>query len=105
MISRIWHGWTSHENAATYEHILKTEVMHEIEGKQVTGFKEIKLLKRPHETEVEFITIMLFESLEDIKKFAGDEYEKAFVPEVAQAILTRFDAYSQHYEVRHELTY
>lgn len=105
MISRIWHGWTTHENAEAYETILKTEVMHEIEGKQVGGFKEIKLLKRPHETEVEFITIMLFESLEDIKKFAGEDYEKAFVPEVAQAILTRFDAHSQHYEVRHELTY
>ncbi|MCE7993381.1 MAG: antibiotic biosynthesis monooxygenase [Roseivirga sp.] len=105
MISRIWHGWTSHENADRYEHILKTEVMHEIEGKEVEGFKEIRLLRRAHETEVEFITIMQFERLEDIRKFAGEDYERAFVPDVARAVLKRFDATSQHYEVRHELTY
>ncbi len=105
MISRIWHGWTTPENAEAYENILKHEVMHEIEGKEVTGFKEIRLLKRPHDTEVEFITIMLFESIADIKKFAGEDYEKAFVPEVAQAILKRYDKVVQHYEVRHELTY
>ena len=105
MISRIWHGWTTPENADAYENILKHEVMHEIEGKEVTGFKEIRLLKRPHDTEVEFITIMLFESIADIKKFAGEDYEKAFVPEVAQAILKRYDKVVQHYEVRHELTY
>ena len=105
MISRIWHGWTTPENADAYENILKHEVMHEIEGKEVTGFKEIRLLKRPHDTEVEFITIMLFESIADIKKFAGEDYEKAFVPKIAQAILKRYDKLVQHYEVRHELTY
>ncbi len=105
MISRIWHGWTTHENADTYESILKTEVMHEIEGKGIEGFKEIRLLRRLHETEVEFITIIQFESLEDIKKFAGEDYEKAFVPAAARAVLKRFDETTQHYEVRHELSY
>lgn len=105
MISRIWHGWTTHDNADTYENILKTEVMHEIEGKGVEGFKEIRLLRRPHATEVEFITIIQFESLEDIKKFAGEDYEKAFVPDAARAVLKRFDETTQHYEVRHELIY
>lgn len=105
MISRIWHGWTTHENADAYERILKTEVMHEIEGKAVAGFKEIRLLRRLHDTEVEFITIMLFESLEDIRKFAGEDYEKAFVPAAARKVLLRFDATTQHYQVRHELNY
>lgn len=105
MISRIWHGWTTPENADAYERILKTEVMHEIEGKAVEGFKEIRLLRRPHETEVEFITIMQFEQLEDIRKFAGEDYEKAFVPAAARAVLKRFDVTTQHYEVRHELNY
>lgn len=105
MISRIWHGWTTHENADIYENLLKTEVMHEIEAKEVKGFKEIRLLKRVHDTEVEFITIILFESIESIKAFAGEDYEKAFVPEAAQKVLSRFDARCQHYEVRHELKY
>lgn len=105
MISRIWHGWTTHENADAYESIFKTEVMHEIEGKGVEGFKEIRLLRRLHKTEVEFITIIQFESLEDIKKFAGEDYEKAFVPDAARAVLKRFDETTQHYEVRHELGY
>ncbi len=79
--------------------------MHEIECKAVVGFKGIQLLRRLHETEVEFITIMQFERLEDIRKFAGEDYEKAFVPAKAQAVLKRFDAAAQHYEVRHELNY
>jgi heme-degrading monooxygenase HmoA len=105
MIARIWHGWTTPENAAAYEQLLKTEVFKEIEGKNVAGFKEIRLLKRLHETEVEFITIMQFETLADVKQFAGEDYQKAFVPPAARAVLKRFDATSQHYEVCHELLY
>lgn len=105
MIARIWHGWTTPENAAAYEQLLKTEVMQEIEGKNVSGFKEIRLLQRTHDTEVEFITIMHFETLTDVQQFAGEDYERAFVPAAARAILKRFDTTSQHYEVRHELLY
>lgn len=100
MIARIWHGYTTHENAGTYETLLRTEIFHDIENRQIEGFKDIQLLRRPLQDETEFITIMRFDSLDAVKKFAGEDYEKAVVPAKAQEVLKRFDATSQHYEVK-----
>jgi hypothetical protein len=35
-----------------------------------------------------------------VKAFAGEDYEAAYVPARARAILKRFDQRSRHYEVR-----
>jgi len=51
------------------------------------------------ESETEFITIMWFESIEAVKKFAGENFEKAVVPDKAQKVLSHFDKTSQHYNV------
>src|ERR1041385_7459484 len=99
MISRIWHGYTLPSNADTYESMLRHEIFEGIAGKKIEGYKGINLLRRALGTEVEFITIMWFESLEAVKKFAGDNYEKAVVYEKAKPLLTRYDDKSQHYEV------
>ena len=48
--------------------------------------------------EVEFATIMLFDSLEHVRAFAGEDYEAAYVPPRARAVLARFDGRSAHYE-------
>ncbi len=103
MISRIWHGWTSLENAEAYESILRSEIFLGIENRQIAGYKGIHLFRRNIGDEVEFITIMWFDSLEAIRAFAGEDYELAVVPPKARALLSRFDARSQHYEVRAEL--
>jgi heme-degrading monooxygenase HmoA len=100
MISRIWHGYTTFENADTYERLLKEEVFVGIKGRKIKGYKGIQLLKRKLENETEFITIMWFDSADSVKEFAGIDYENAVVPEKAQKILSRFDTKSQHYEVR-----
>ena len=49
---------------------------------------------------MEFITIMRFDSIASVREFAGADYEAAVVPAAARAILSRFDARSQHYESR-----
>ena len=105
MIGRIWHGWTTPENADVYENLLKTEIFPGIAAKQVQGYRGIQLLRRPLGGEVEFITIMWFESWEAVKAFAGEAYERAVVPPKARAVLSRFDERSQHYEVREKLDY
>ncbi|CAA9538133.1 MAG: hypothetical protein AVDCRST_MAG96-4078 [uncultured Segetibacter sp.] len=76
-----------------------------IEEKQVKGYLGIQLLKRQLQTEVEFTTIMLFEKLESVKQFAGENYEVAYVPAKARELLSRFDENSIHHEVIHELYY
>jgi antibiotic biosynthesis monooxygenase (ABM) superfamily enzyme len=105
MIGRMWHGWTTPENADAYENLLRTEIFPGIAAKQVQGYRSIQLFRRPLGEEVEFITIMWFESWEAVKAFAGEEYERAVVPSKARAVLSRFDDRSQHYEVREKLEY
>ena len=102
MISRIWHGWTTLENAEAYESLLKSEIFLGIKTRKIDGFKGIHLLRRNIEEEVEFITIMWFDSLESVRAFAGEDYELAVVPPKARNLLSRFDARSQHYEVKTE---
>ncbi len=105
MIARIWHGWTTYENASAYENLLRTEVFPSIEDKKVKGYKKISLLKRIHKGEVEFITIMLFDKIESVKEFAGEDYEKSYVPSKARAILSRHDERAHHYEIIKEINY
>jgi len=105
MIGRMWHGWTTPENADTYENMLRTEIFPGIASRKVPGYRGIQLLRRPLDGEVEFITIMWFDSLDAIRQFAGEDYELAYVPEKAREVLTRFDERSQHYEIREHLEY
>jgi hypothetical protein len=43
---------------------------------------------------------MWFDTIEAVRTFAGEDYEVAVVPQKARALLSRFDARSQHYEVK-----
>jgi len=102
MISRIWHGWTTPGNADKYEALLKEEIFVGILNQHIQGFKNVQLLRRDVGDEVEFVTIMAFDSIDAVRQFAGEHYEIAVVPEKARAILSRFDERSQHYEIRAE---
>ena len=99
MISRIWHGYTTIENADSYESLLREEIFVGIKNRNIAGYKGIQLLRRQLPDETEFITIMWFDSLDSVKAFAGEDYENAVVPEKAQRVLSRFDRQSSHYEV------
>ncbi len=103
MISRIWHGWTTPQNAEAYESLLKNEIFPGIQSRGFAGYRGIHLFRREFGAEVEFITLMWFDSLEAVRAFAGEDYEVAVVPPKARALLARFDARSQHYEVKEEL--
>jgi hypothetical protein len=106
VIARIWHGWTKPENADRYEKLLKEEIFPGIADKRVAGYKGIQLFRRPiDDDEVEFITLMWFDSWDAVKRFAGEEYERAYVPPEAREVLARFDERSQHYEIKERLEY
>jgi heme-degrading monooxygenase HmoA len=99
MISRIWHGWTSDANADAYEKLLREEIFTGISGRSIQGYRGIHLLRRNVEAGVEFVTIMWFDSLDAVAKFAGADYEIAVVPPAARRLLSRFDQRSAHFEV------
>ena len=58
MIGRIWHGYTTPENADTYEALLKEEIFIGIHNQHISGCEEIQLFRRDLGEEVEFVTIM-----------------------------------------------
>lgn len=97
MIARIWHGWTKPENADAYESHLKPELLPGLSEKK--GFQRSYLLRRAVGEEVEFITIILFDSLDDVRGIAGQDYERAVIPTDRLPMLSRHDARAAHYEV------
>ena len=98
MVARIWHGYAaSREHADAYEAMLKPELLPGVSQKK--GYRGSHLLRRDTGSEIEFITILLFDSLDDIKALTGPDYETAVVPEERRQYLSRFDAKSVHYEV------
>ena len=103
MVSRIWHGWTTFANADSYESLLKTEIFTGIQDRRISGYRGIQLFRRTLRDEVEFVTVMWFDSMDAIRAFAGEDYEACVVPEKARAVLAHFDERSQHYEVRTEM--
>ena len=103
MIARIWYGFTSPHNADAYESLLKSEIFPGIMARNIAGFRRIELLRGPAGgDEIEFATVMWFDSMKSVQAFAGADYETAVVPPKARAVLKRFDARSRHYEVREQ---
>jgi len=103
VIGRIWHGYTTLENADIYEDLLKEEIFIGILNRHIPGSEEFQLFRRDLGNEVEFVTIMWFDSIESVQTFAGEDYEVAVVSPNARAVLSRFDERSQHYEVKERL--
>jgi heme-degrading monooxygenase HmoA len=96
-IARVWYGYTLPQHADTYEAMLKPELLPGV-GK-MQGYRGSYLLRRDIGSEVEFITVMLWASLDAIRAVAGPDFETAVVPEERRKYLTRYDAKSAHYEV------
>lgn len=97
MIARVWRGFSSPAHADAYESMLKPELLPGLSSRK--GFRGSYLLRRPAGDEVEFVTIILWDSLDDVRAVAGENYERAVVPEERRQHLTRYDETAAHYEV------
>jgi hypothetical protein len=97
VILRYWRGWTTQQNADSYQRIVSEQVLPGIAARRLDGYHGAYLLRRDVDHEVEFATVMIFDSLENVRAFAGENYETAYVPPAAQAGLARFDEKSAHY--------
>jgi len=97
VIARVWHGYTKPEHAGSFEAMLKPELLPGVS--KVKGYRGSYLLRREMGAEVEFITIMLWDSIDVIRSVAGADYEKAVIPEERRKYLSRYDAKASHYEV------
>jgi heme-degrading monooxygenase HmoA len=97
MIGRLWHGWTTNANADEYEKLLVAEVLPGIH--RVPGYRGAWLMRRPAADGIEFVTLTLFDSMEAVRAFAGEDYEKAVIFPAGDRLLSRYDERSVHYEV------
>ena len=98
MIARIWHGWTSRENAEKYEKLLREEILLEIAKRSIPGYRGAEIFIREAENnEMEFITLLRFETLDAVKIFAGKDYEQPVIPPECRKLLKRHSETSRHY--------
>jgi antibiotic biosynthesis monooxygenase (ABM) superfamily enzyme len=97
VIARVWRGWTSRENAEPYERFLREHMFPSIH--RGPGFLGAELLRRDAGDEIAFMTIMRFDSLDAVRAFAGDDYERAVIEPEARGLLARHDERSEHFEL------
>ena len=97
MIARVWHGATRPEHADAYEAMLKPEPLPGFG--RVKGYKGSYLLRKNSGDEVQFMTILLWDSIDSIRAFAGPDYEASVIPEERRQYLSRHDAKAAHYEI------
>jgi hypothetical protein len=99
MIARLWYAWTSPASADDYERFLRDDIFPAMRGRGYRGLHGLDLLRRPEGDEVEFVTVLWFGSIDDVREFAGEEYERAVVADEDRALLSRFSDRVQHYDV------
>ncbi len=96
IITRIWHGTTKAEDADEYlEYVIKTGVEDYI---KTPGNLSVKILRRREAGICHFWTVTTWESVENIKKFAGEDYEKARYYEKDTDYLLEFEPHMIHCE-------
>lgn len=96
MIARLWWGWTTSDNADAYQQLLRTEILPEIQT--IAGCQGAYLLRRDVEGDVEFVVLTQWQSMDAVRRFAGEGPEVAVVSPAARALLSRFDETVKHYE-------
>jgi heme-degrading monooxygenase HmoA len=97
MIARIWRGQATADNAPRHR---KHVTQHVFPGlASIPGHRGAYLLTREEKGEVEFLAVTLWDSIDAIKRFAGEDPETAVVEPEARAVLSSFDNFARHYEV------
>lgn len=101
MILRIWHGWASPDNADAYQRLVDEQIVPGIIDRDIPGLRHVDILRRRHDgdAEVEFATIMAFDTWAAVEAFAGPGGTTSYVPDEARRLLSRYDEHSQHYDL------
>ena len=98
MIARIWHGWTNRADAKAYEELLRDEIFPGIAARKINGYRGAELFIREDSDEVEFVTLLRFDSTAAVKEFAGADATKPVIYPKAEALITRMEP-ARHYRV------
>jgi antibiotic biosynthesis monooxygenase (ABM) superfamily enzyme len=97
MIARVWRGATLAEDGDAYAAYLEETGMRN--AREIPGSRGTLVLRRLRAGYAEFETILLFETMEDVKGFAGDDLDAAVFFEQDDRYLVERDLECRHYEV------
>jgi heme-degrading monooxygenase HmoA/ketosteroid isomerase-like protein len=96
MITRLWRGWTTIDDAEAYERFLRGDLFPSM--REIPGFLGADVLRRVDDREVAFVTLARFDSLEAVRAFAGDDYETPVLEPRARALLSRYEQRALHFD-------
>ena len=97
MISRNWTGIAKKERAREYILHLQNDTFKKLE--KIKGFLNSRILYRDMEEGTAFLIITEWESIEAIKKFAGEDYNLAVVPQLVKEMMIRYEHKVNHYQI------
>ena len=98
MIARIWHGWTKRADAKAYAEMLRNEIVPSIAARNIQGYHGAELFIREDGDEVEFVTLLRFDSMDAVKEFAGADASKPVIYPKAEALIARMES-ARHYRI------
>jgi heme-degrading monooxygenase HmoA len=97
MITRLWRASAERDRRDAYPEHFRRHVVPELRA--VAGFLGADLLSRDTADTVEFTVLTRWESMDAIRRFAGEDPERAVVDPEAAAVLRRFDRRVTHDEI------
>ena len=98
MIARIWRGWTKRADATGYEEMLRTEIFPSIAARNIKGYYGAELFIHLDGDDVEFVTLLRFDSMDAAREFAGADESKPVIYPKAEALIARMEK-ARHYRV------
>jgi len=97
VIARTWSGSTPAANADAYVQHLRDHTLPQL--RELAGHLGAYVLRRRNGAVVDFTVVTLWESIEAIARFAGDDLEQAVVPPEAEQLLAAYDRRAVHWDV------
>jgi len=97
MIARLWRGSTAADRGDEYYRYLRDTGLNEY--RSTSGNRGVYVLRRVRERRAEFLLVSLWESWDAIRRFAGDDPEKAVYYPKDHEFLISMEPTVEHYEV------
>lgn len=97
VIIRMWSARTAPDRADAYEDVFRTHVLAELAA--LDGFRGAYLLRREDRSGAELVTLTMFDSIDAVRRFAGDDFERANLSPQARAVIDDPDERARHFTV------
>lgn len=97
MIARMWHGIVQQNKSDDYYEILKKTGYMGLTATE--GNLGVYIMRRDENESTHFMIISLWDSFESIKKFAGENYEKAYYYPEDDKFLKEKEPYVKHWQI------